>query len=96
MATGVEDGVVLIHVHVGQFSGAGQHFPGMGVFTEPPGGLGQCIFSLAVRVNRWLAAFRGCEGDVGACVFEYVERRSEFFQPETGFMAGVAHLVVGG
>ena len=94
VAAGVENRVILVHVDIAQLLGAGEHFLGVGVAHEPFGRLGEGVVGLTVRVNWRLAALGRGKGDVGSGVLEHVIGRSELFEPETGLVSGVAHLVV--
>ncbi|MNV69732.1 hypothetical protein D3C71_1626560 [compost metagenome] len=96
VTAGVEHGVKVIGLHAGQQHGAGQFFLRGQIALETASGICLRISVIAFGVQRRLAAFRGCERDVCARVFEDVIRGGKFFQPETGLLTGVSQLVVGG
>ncbi|MNN68418.1 hypothetical protein D3C81_1841260 [compost metagenome] len=95
MATRVKHGIKVISVDVGQAAGVGQCLLCGQVLAEAIGLGGLSIRLIAFRVERRLATGWRNQGDVGAGVLEGVVGRGEFFQPEAGFLAGVAELIVG-
>lgn len=81
MASGVKQGVVVVHIHIRQFLRAGERFLGMGVLLEATGGFRQCILSFTVGVDGWLPALGRGNGDVCAGIPENVIGGGELFQP---------------
>src|SRR5213075_1151573 len=49
---------------------------------------------ITLWVERWLAAFRRGQGQIGAGVSKHKVRGCKLFQPETSFAAGVTQLVM--
>ena len=96
MASGVKQGVVVVHIHIRQFLRAGERFLGMGVLLETMGGFRQCILSFTVGVDGWLPTLGRGNGDVCAGIPENVIGGGELFQPKTGLVAGISHLIVRG
>jgi len=64
------------------------------IIFEAPGGFGLGIRRSALGVERRLTTGGRSNRDLDARVFEVVVGGCEFFQPETGFFAGVAECVV--
>jgi len=83
-----------LRLDAGQRHGRGQRALGIGVRLEAAGGGGLGVGLVALRVQRRLAALGRSERDVGAGVLENVIRRGELFEPEAGFLAGIAQLVM--
>src|SRR5471032_3703166 len=84
MTAWVEHGVEVVGVDRVQLDGVGQGLLGCRVASETTGLLGLCIRLIADRVQRWLAASRGCQYQFGTGVFEGVIGRRKFFEPEAG------------
>src|ERR1700678_3344539 len=96
VAADVKHGVEIFRFHVRQFGRLGEGLLRGGVFFEPNLRLGLIFGQVAFRVERGLAAFGRGEGQFDAGITEYEVGRSEFFEPEAGFAAGVAELIVRG
>ena len=94
MATRVEHRIEIIRPNIRQTPGVGQCLLGGRVIAKAIGLGGLCVWLVAFRIQRWLATGRGHQRDVGASVLEGVVRSGELFEPEAGFLAGVAKLIV--
>jgi len=64
------------------------------VSVEAPRHVGLQGWLITLRIERRLSALWRGEGDLGTVVLEDVVRRCEFFEPEAGFLAGVAESIV--
>ena len=94
MTTRIEHRVESPGHHVLQLVRGGQQRLRGLVILEATGGVGLCRGVIALGVNRRLSAERRGQCDLRARVFEHVVRRSKFFQPEAGLLAGLTKLVV--
>ena len=94
MPARIEDRVEILRSHIRKFDGICKVFLRRCIFLEPGHG-GRLIFwQIALRIDRWLAAFRGGNRQLNTGVSENEVGSGKFFQPETGFAASVAELVV--
>ncbi|MCY1499859.1 hypothetical protein D9M68_338880 [compost metagenome] len=96
VATGVEEGVVVPRLQAGQHLGVGQRPACLVIVAKAAGRFGLRVRVVAFRVQRRVAALGGSQHHRGAGIAEREVGGGEFLQPETGLLAGVAQLVMGG
>ena len=94
MATGVEDGVVIVLLDAIEAHRPVELSVGAGVLFEPPGDVGLEARLVALGIERRAPALRRCEGDLGAGILEDIVRRRQFLEPEAGLAARIAELIV--
>ena len=94
VAARIKDGVEIGLVDAVQAHRCGQLRGRGGVKLEAARQVGLERWLIAFRVQWRLATGRRGQRDGDAGILERVIRRSQFFQPETGFAAGVAEGVM--
>lgn len=95
VATWIKHGIEIISANVRQEAGVGQCLLCRGVFAEAIGFGRLSVGLVAFRIQRWLTTCRRDQRHLGASVLESVIGGRELFEPEAGFLAGVAELIVG-
>ena len=95
MAAWVEDGVEVFLLDAVEANGLFKLSFRSRVLLEPAREIGTGCGFIALGIERWKAAIRGCERDLDAGVLENVVGGCELFEPESRLSPSVTQFVVG-